>query len=688
MPGPGMRSKRPEAAEVTPAAAPLAPQAAAAPSLVAPLASSSSLAAASSECPRGLDIRVNSFDSCGSVDLVETKSSRSAKSLKTDASIMRVVQQRISRLELRISSKGVEPTSPGFMGSPASTHMVDEALAQNDISSNHMTAWTSSRRRLEDTSLDEPTVSLSTIVAIAVGTVLTLSCASWWILLEVCIAQVAFEDKGAVVGIRIAAGAICACSIGLCIALSYALGALVSRPMRAMADLMQSLGDDSVVQATKFGATRFSLVGRHGLSRIEDVRRMQAAYSRLWQSVEIFQRYLPESVMRGIVRGDDRASRLHVSRREVTIMFSDLQDFTAIAESLRQEDLLFVLTRYLSIISRIVEAYEGVVAEILGDGVLAYWNTPDTVAHHAAKACAAALAQLRVLGPLNEELSSLGLPSLAVRIGLHTGIVLTGNIGSESKMKFGCMGDPVNLASRLEGLCKVYGVSLICSGDTYNALIGGFCCRKLDLVKVKGKTEPTAIYEVIGLDAAAVSKSSLDDGGEVGPRAIRKTLKAPSDVMDEALSGSTQALESANVLAWNPLSRLGRKVTKGVIRSLSERTTNSTPSASPKVRSASRASSRCTGERTRSQEIGDEIPHMVRTNARRYESALQAYQLGNFVSARDMAQDLLDDCPGDRALHFLLQNIERYIGPDGITIAGLTAEELASWTGITVMTEK
>jgi adenylate cyclase len=112
----------------------------------------------------------------------------------------------------------------------------------------------------------------------------------------------------------------------------------------------------------------------------------------------------------------------------------------------------------------------------------------------------AALAQQQALGPLNAELERRNLPQLKIRIGIHTGEVLTGNIGSEQKMKFGCMGDPVNLASRLEGLCKVYGCGIMVSGTTHEALLEefGFVSRRLDLVQVKGKEEPTCIHELIG----------------------------------------------------------------------------------------------------------------------------------------------------------------------------------------------
>lgn len=181
-------------------------------------------------------------------------------------------------------------------------------------------------------------------------------------------------------------------------------------------------------------------------------------------------------------------------------MFSDVQDWTSISEKLRQRDLLLVLVLYLSWMTRIVEAFKGVVSEILGDGLLVYFNTPDDVPRHAARACASALAQQHALGALNQEFESLGLPMLSIRIGIHTGQVLSGNIGSETKMKFGCMGDSVNLAARLEGLCKFYRVGVLISKNTKDQLPAdaGFVFRRLDLVQVKGRVEPTWIYELIG----------------------------------------------------------------------------------------------------------------------------------------------------------------------------------------------
>eukprot|EP00913_Durusdinium_trenchii_P025575 g24004.t1 len=274
---------------------------------------------------------------------------------------------------------------------------------------------------------------------------------------------------------------------------------LVLRPLSRLSLLMRRLTQlDFAHDSVEYRKMQDGQAGR-----ILEINELSHGFCRLSHSIETFARFVPDSVVRRLISGDPKASRLHVSRKEVSIMFSDVRDFTSISEELVQDDLILLLTVYLSVMTRIIESFEGVVGEILGDGILAFWNTPDDVEDHAAKACAAALSQQQALGPLNEEFQKLGLPPLAIRIGIHTGEVLTGNIGCLSgKMKFGCMGDPVNLASRLEGLCKTYGVGVLCSAATKDRLPpgDGFVCRKLDLVQVKGKKEPTVIYEVIGRD--------------------------------------------------------------------------------------------------------------------------------------------------------------------------------------------
>lgn len=233
------------------------------------------------------------------------------------------------------------------------------------------------------------------------------------------------------------------------------------------------------------------------LSPLREVAELQLGFLNLARSVECFARFVPETVVRRILRGDRNSTTINVRKRQVTIMFSDIRGFTSISEVLSQEDLLTLLYLYLSEMTKIVERMGGVVSEILGDGLLVLWNTPDDLQDHNVAACSAAIAQQKVLPKLNATFAGLGLPSVAIRIGIHTGDVLAGNIGSNKKMKYGCMGDPINLASRLEGLAKHYGVGILCSDATRMTLPNTFLCRKLDLVKVKGKEEAVWVYELI-----------------------------------------------------------------------------------------------------------------------------------------------------------------------------------------------
>ncbi|CAE8623095.1 unnamed protein product [Polarella glacialis] len=407
---------------------------------------------------------------------------------------------------------------------------------------------------------------------------------------------------------------------------------LVLRPLRRLRLLMRRLGQlDFAHDSAEY---RQLAKGRRG--RVREVNELQDGFCRLSRSIEVFARFVPDSVVRSLVSGDPRATRLNVCGRNVSIMFSDIRDFTSISEELSQDDLMFVLTLYLSVMTRVVESYEGIVGEILGDGILAFWNTPDDVEDHAAKACEAALAQQRALVPLNAELKNLGLPQLSIRIGVHTGDVLTGNIGSETKMKFGCMGDPVNLASRLEGLCKIYEVGVICSGVTRALLPSGFVCRKLDTVQVKGKREPTTIFEVIGHDIGASAFKVL---GRESPRSW--------DVMSEAAS-SPQLVRTGTLLSL-PCCRRNAEAAAAAA------------AAADDALLAARA-----------------------VHARLYERALEAYSSARFAEAEALAAQLLEERPEDVAAARLRERAETAMGGSRI----LTREELAEWTGIVMMTDK
>jgi len=249
----------------------------------------------------------------------------------------------------------------------------------------------------------------------------------------------------------------------------FFIGYLVVRPLRSLGRLMRRLADlDFAHQNPAFEELRS---GRR--SRIDEVRELQESFCRVSAGIEAFSKFVPDKVVRSSVRGCRFGAGIYVEPRVVTIMFSDLRDSTTLSEALPQKVLHRVLTRYFSVMTRIIDRYDGVVAEIQGDGLLVFFNAPQDVGSHAEKAVCSALAQQQGLALINEEFKQqFDIPKLQVRIGVHTGSVLSGNIGSETKMKFGCLGDAVEIAGTFENMCKRYDVDIICSEPTYKMLPG------------------------------------------------------------------------------------------------------------------------------------------------------------------------------------------------------------------------
>jgi len=197
--------------------------------------------------------------------------------------------------------------------------------------------------------------------------------------------------------------------------------------------------------------------------------------------------------------------------REVTVLFSDIRDFTRFCELHAPKQVLDLLNRYLTHMSDSVEAHGGVVDKYIGDAIMALFGAPVFHPESPQKAMNCALEMLSELRLLNKELAKDGLQPLSIGIGINTGKVVAGNMGSVNRLNYTVIGDGVNLASRLEGLTKQYGVEIIVSQSTRD-LCPDLHFRELDLVQVKGKTEPVAIFEPLSMaDTSSGSrKSALD----------------------------------------------------------------------------------------------------------------------------------------------------------------------------------
>jgi adenylate cyclase len=189
--------------------------------------------------------------------------------------------------------------------------------------------------------------------------------------------------------------------------------------------------------------------------------------------------------------------------RVVTVFFSDIMGFTAISEQLTAAAMVNLLNHYFDAVTRCIRADNGIVDKYIGDAVMAFWSPPFSPGDsHAAAACLAALTQQEAIRILQADLPNIiGLrrnaPNLLVRMGIGTGEVVVGTIGSPVSKSFTVIGDTVNLASRLEGINKVYGTRVIIAEDTLRLAQVEVEARELDLITVAGKTEPVRIYELL-----------------------------------------------------------------------------------------------------------------------------------------------------------------------------------------------
>ena len=208
-----------------------------------------------------------------------------------------------------------------------------------------------------------------------------------------------------------------------------------------------------------------------------------------------FSSYVSAELVDEIVKNPDRL-KLGGEKREVSILFSDIRGFTTLSESLTPEELVRLLNEYLAPMTRIVMEEKGTLDKFIGDAVMAIYNAPLNVAGHAGRACRSALAMLDRLGELNAEFGARGLPPLDIGIGINTGEAVVGNMGADMRFDYTAIGDNVNLASRLEGLNKYYGTHVLVSESTRSQAEGHFF-REVDLVRVKGKNEPVAVYELL-----------------------------------------------------------------------------------------------------------------------------------------------------------------------------------------------
>jgi adenylate cyclase len=210
-----------------------------------------------------------------------------------------------------------------------------------------------------------------------------------------------------------------------------------------------------------------------------------------------FQSYVAPEVVNQIIKHPENL-RLGGERRELSILFSDIRGFTSLSETMDPEALVEVLHEFLDPMSEIIVKHGGTIDKYIGDAIMALFGAPLDLPDHSRRACRTALEMVQSLRDLDRDWLERGRPTLRIGIGINSGPVSVGNMGSSRLFDYTAIGDNVNLASRLEGLNKFYGTEILVSAATAQHLDNGFYFREVDQVRVKGKKHPIAIYEVLG----------------------------------------------------------------------------------------------------------------------------------------------------------------------------------------------
>ncbi|HEX9112727.1 MAG TPA: adenylate/guanylate cyclase domain-containing protein, partial [Nitrospirota bacterium] len=272
---------------------------------------------------------------------------------------------------------------------------------------------------------------------------------------------------------------------------------------------------------------------------------------------DAFSRYVAPSLVTDILK-DPAKLVLGGEERRLTVFFSDIRGFTTISEGLTPQALVKLINDYLTPMTDIILKRGGTVDKYMGDAVMAFWGAPVWQEDHAVRAANTALEMMEKLRLMQAEWEKQGIPRLDIGIGLSTGRVTVGNMGSHMRFDYTVMGDSVNLGSRLEGLNKEYGTHIIVPKYTYEDIKQEFILRKLDHLRVKGKKVPIKIYELMGRkdagdklrEAAGIFEEGLDAymarDWDKAEASFRKTLglmpdDGPSNVFLKRVAGMRES---------------------------------------------------------------------------------------------------------------------------------------------------
>ena len=252
-------------------------------------------------------------------------------------------------------------------------------------------------------------------------------------------------------------------------------------------------------------------------SAVREIVIVGDSLDRMKSGLRSFIKYVPRDVVRELILQKQDATRGGALRR-LTLFFSDVAGFTRISENLTPTEVFAELGDYFELVTDIVvERFGGTLDKFVGDGIVAFFNAPAPIENHAEVACQAALEVVQKLYDVEAERRAVNRPIFKTRIGLHTGEVLVGNIGTQQRLSYSAIGDAVNLSSRLEGLNKLYGTLILASGQTKKETADRFEWRYVDRVAVLGRSQGTDVFELLGYRGTVSSeKLELRDLYEAG----------------------------------------------------------------------------------------------------------------------------------------------------------------------------
>jgi adenylate cyclase len=276
--------------------------------------------------------------------------------------------------------------------------------------------------------------------------------------------------------------------VGVVIAIIFVGGTLALRTIRK--DLAR------IVFSTKRMGDFDFAQGETGAA-FKDVATVMEGLERAKTALRALGKYVPIDLVR-LLYGSGREPALGGELHDVTVMFTDLKGFTSLAEGLSPDELARLLGRYFEVMTQAIQGASGTVDKFIGDAVMALWNVPLPNPDHPVKACEAALACIEATERLYRSAVWAGAPALTTRFGINRETVMVGHFGAPDRLSYTALGDGVNLASRLEGLNKEYGTTVLVTEAVFEGAKGRFAFRLLDRVAVKGKTRGVQVYELLG----------------------------------------------------------------------------------------------------------------------------------------------------------------------------------------------